>query len=1376
MSILKPDIITAEVRLRSEQALAEIHKLTKDTGHWRTECRNISNELRELEKQGKKNTSEYDNLQKALKQVEAKIRANGRAILEWEGKVHKSYKTTGQLSKEIKKLRRELSNTSRSAEPERYKQLAKQLQAAERAFAEANRSSRGFMTSLLSMDRMAETIKGFFLGIGLVIMQNVVGAFKDAFNIIVDFEKENSRLAGILGTTRDGVKNLEKAARELGATTCYSAAQVTQLQIELAKLGFGEEQILKMESAVLKFAKATGTGLDSAAAFAGAALRIFGKDASETEEVLATFAVATTKTALDFQKLESSLSTVGPVANAFGLSIEDTTALLGQLANAGFDASSAATATRNIILKLCDANGDLAKALGAPVKTADDLAAGLQKLNAQGIDLAAALDLTDKRSVAAFSTFLEGADTLTELRDSITGVVGEFNAMSDTMGDNVAGAMAGLHSASEELILKLGSGLTPAIKGIIKALTSFVQGIGDAIEFIKKNADIIVSLLGIMAYYRAALILQAKLDKEGRKAILGKIAALKAEKLSVDALKSSWQKLNSTMKANLFAIISTLVLAAAAALAVYIRRAGEATSARKALNTAEDTAASNYAKQKANIDALVTAAKNENTALETRLKAVDKLNEIIPGYNANIDRTTGKYRSSTKALNEYLGSLEKKLRYEATQEEYKKLIAEEERLRREKLKAYEREKEERRTNQSAGSAGLPTGSVNYTGAVSEVWDDTGRKARQARAEWEKAKKAREELEDYIEEGLKSGKMTATVEVDVEVKSGPEGNTPGGSIEKTVTEKVEKVRKIIEAATAEAEAEHQARLLDILQKKDSVSETKYVIKTSEEMVRYCGELKTSLDELSKNADNTNTELLSKITEEIGKADANIVKARQEINAAMTKESERGHAERLRAIEAGLEAENLVYQKRLNEREITAGESEILRMRAERGAHSERLAELKRYLGEVEASETMTAEQRRKRIAELERDISSAQSQVLTDTGRWQEKLRELMEDRTSAAGIMSAYDMRRADIEATYREMIKAVGEGTEEAVALEREKNRRTAALDYERLEETYRLEELTGISWAREYDRELAQLENYHRQGMVSEAAFQKRRVQLAMENAHRYFSYFAGLSESAFSEIQAAEIAASDAKFDVLIRQAENAGEETTAIEQEKENKKLEIQKKYADVNFAIRISEIIADTAVAIMQAFAQLGPVGGAVAAALLSATGVAQAAAAKAERDKVRQLEPGSTSSSGSSQGATGSSAPMKRALTGYSEGGYTGDGERLEVAGVVHRGEYVVPKRIMGDARVIDAVGMIEAIRRNRGAVQPPADPRGAGLPGYSDGGPVGSVRIDTGELTAAVEGLKEATRGIRAYVVYKDIERAGREIDRARAPFTRNR
>jgi len=183
---------------------------------------------------------------------------------------------------------------------------------------------------------------------------------RGSVNTIIDFEKQNSKLASILQSTKAGIKDMTDEARRLGATTSYTAAEVTSLQIELAKLGFNKEQIKGMEEAVLRFSLAVDTDLASAASLAGATLRIFGKEATDAESVLATLAIGTTSSALDFSYLATAMSIVGPVANAFGFTVEEVTALLGGLANAGFDASSAATACRNILLNMADSSGKLA--------------------------------------------------------------------------------------------------------------------------------------------------------------------------------------------------------------------------------------------------------------------------------------------------------------------------------------------------------------------------------------------------------------------------------------------------------------------------------------------------------------------------------------------------------------------------------------------------------------------------------------------------------------------------------------------------------------------------------------------------------------------------------------------------------------------------------------------------------------------------------------------------------------------------------------------------------------------------------------------------------------------------------------------------------
>lgn len=317
-------------------------------------------------------------------------------------------------------------------------------------------------------------------------IQKLFGLIKSGIGSIIDFEAANSKLAAILGTTSKNMKDLIADAQRLGATTKYTASEATNLQIELAKLGFSRKEILQSTEAILKFAQATGAELPEAAALAGAALRMFDADTRETERYVSAMAVATTKSALSFSYLQTAMPIVGPVAKAFNFQIEDTLALLGKLADAGFDASMSATATRNILLNLADGSGKLAKALGGPVKTLPELVEGLKKLKEQGVDLNTTLELTDKRSVAAFNAFLTAADKIVPLREQITGVEGELNDMAETMGDNVKGAIAGLSSAWEAFMLSFYNS-----KGVMKnVLDFFAKGIREVASQLRSYSQL----------------------------------------------------------------------------------------------------------------------------------------------------------------------------------------------------------------------------------------------------------------------------------------------------------------------------------------------------------------------------------------------------------------------------------------------------------------------------------------------------------------------------------------------------------------------------------------------------------------------------------------------------------------------------------------------------------------------------------------------------------------------------------------------------------------------------------------------------------------------------------------------------------------------
>lgn len=1444
MAKLNNDKIAVELDLKAQKAQEEIRRLTKATDELRKQNQAYRKEKAALERVEGDHTAEYARLNAAIEANKREIEANNRAMEKARKEIDISRMSAADLGKELKRLKGELNKTSKALYPERYRELENEIRRVEKAHAEATRSTRGFLASLLSLDKIATSIKGFFMGLGMVIMTQVIGAFKQLTNIIQDFERANSKLASVLGTTIDGVSRLTDQAKYLGRTTTATASQVTGLQTELAKLGFTQDVIEKLTPSVLKFAKAVDTDLSSAAAFAGAAMRMFNKDADQAEAVMASFAVATTKSALDFHKLEASLSTVGPVANAFGFSLEETTALLGQLSNAGFDARSAATATRNILLNLADANGDLAKALGGPVTNLDELVNGLNKLNAEGVDLAKALELTDKRSVAAFSTFLNGSDSILALRDSITDCTDDFQQMAATMADNAAGSFAGFQSAVEGLILKFFD-FREALKTLYEWGTDIINWIGEIVDAFSPMGTMIgwaattvgalVSALGTLVgwitklftqtaagrmilngvvaalvAYKVATLLASNATKtfisniaNAIKAIIAKTAAVYSAAKADGAAAVATRLWNAALMANPIILIISLLAMAVAAIMGYNSAMDDATEKTDAWTEASKEAAKQYGEQKGKIQALIMVAENENLSLERRKKAVAELNRIIPNYNAQIDATTGKYKASKQALDAYLISLEKEMRYKANESKMRELVAAAEEAR----DAYDE------AEIAAAKAGRTT--RNWLGFVYP--SDAQKNANSKKSLWKKAeddlqafqgrmKKAIEdgtitppEITEEIETvntGLDNTNKTASEtvtrlkEINTELKRlrkmDPESDEELDRIQKRIKllqeEKKELLGKAkakrtpgtykedsLDQVTAPVDDAHQRRLLEI--NKQDLTETERTIAKNQELIRYCFELNNALETLRANTDSTHTKTLDAITAEQNKLAAQSLTAQKAINTAMVKQDSEDYKQRKTAAEAFYKQQSdLIRASVINDADLQEAANVYL-LDLDRQNHADQLKELQQYYDKVAAADYYTKDEKTKLLQQLGKDIRSVQSQILTDTGKFTELMREATTDTTSKEGITASFDRQRSAMILYYEALKDAEGVSAEEIVALETEKQRRIAALNYQYQEQMWQLQELVGLSWADEYERELAQLENYHRQGLISTKDYEKKKLQLGVTNAKKYFDYYANLSGSMFSAIQDAEIAQSDAKYDVLIQQAKNNGEDTAALEEEKENKKLEIQKKYADVDFAIKISTIIGNTAVAIMQAFAQLGPIGGAIAAAMLTATGVAQVVSAKAERDKIKNMQPSNTAGS---SGTVAAPAKAERVLSGYSDGGYTGDGDRYEVAGVVHRGEYVVPKPIMDNPRVVDAVGTIEAIRRNKilgsGMAAAPSA-------GYADGGytvPAPSLSME--EFTKAVQEFRAATKAIRAYIVYKDIEDAKETMDRARAPFTRNK
>lgn len=177
------------------------------------------------------------------------------------------------------------------------------------------------------------------------------------------------------------------------------------------------------------------------------------------------------------------------------------------------------------------------------------------------------------------------------------------------------------------------------------------------------------------------------------------------------------------------------------------------------------------------------------------------------------------------------------------------------------------------------------------------------------------------------------------------------------------------------------------------------------------------------------------------------------------------------------------------------------------------------------------------------------------------------------------------------------------------------------------------------GFDQQSEYDRQLLQLRQALDNQYITHEEHEKKVQQLKKESFMKQAQYYTDLFSNAVGALQNAEMANVDAKYDAEIKAAEGNTQLQEKLEKKKANEKLKIQKKYADVNFAMQAAQIISNTATSIMKAYSEMGPIAGSVAAALMGVTGAAQLAVANAERQKVKRMTLNGSASGTSSAGS-----------------------------------------------------------------------------------------------------------------------------------------
>lgn len=550
---------------------------------------------------------------------------------------------------------------------------------------------------------------------------------------------------------------------------------------------------------------------------------------------------------------------------------------------------------------------------------------------------------------------------------------------------------------------------------------------------------------------------------------------------------------------------------------------------------------------------------------------------------------------------------------------------------------------------------------------------------------------------------------------------------------------------LKARLENQETAHKYELMEIKAnaEKKGLAEDEYQKLVLESDAKYYNARIGIYDQFVKDYNITN----EKFKEDIkgGRADAKdkLVDISPQVDKNRIDAVKRTRDESLRNLEEWINKEKLALEKRNLSADQTAHELELIDI----AASEIRLTINKDYAKDVKNLEIQNGRTKTEAVREAGDAVVTAETEVIAKRKALAQSMKETNYNVRSQFGLTTreedfAYDQKMfqdllaknvIDYE-TYQKLLTQL-------------------SLQYE--DKTLQLKQQYNIAGTRElYDAEMAELKNKHEQGYLSEEEYEKAKWQMKLKYAIDFGQKITQLTanaSAAVSALMAAETAKLDAEYDVRIAAAEGNKEETERLENEKAQKKLDIEKKYADVQFAIKASDIIANTAVAIMTGYAQLGPIAGSIAAAFLGITGAAQLIAANAEREKVKNMTLGGASSSSGSRGVI---------VAGKEEGGYINvtrsqDGKKFnavydpERRGFVDRPtvivgesgrEWVLSNGGIKNPTIAPVIGLIDEAQRN-GTVESldlNRALRSQRLAGYASGGSLNNRPVSTSPAPAA--------------------------------------
>lgn len=330
-----------------------------------------------------------------------------------------------------------------------------------------------------------------------------------------NFTTSMSKVKALSGATGEEYEQLSKKAREMGASTIYSASESADALGYMALAGWDTSQMVDGLDGVLNLAAASQMDLAQASDIVTDYISAFGMQASDATKVANIFAYAQSKSNMNTEQLADAFKNCAASANAYGWNMEEVTGVLAMFANQGLKGSEAGTALNAMMRDMIAGMKDGKIAIGnTTVEVADangkfrsyvDIVRDIEKATngMSDAEKAAALQQTfTSDSMKGFNLILSaGSGELEKFTNSLGNVDGVAEEMADTMNDNLKGDLAELSSALEEAGLSLAEIFEPALRKCVQAITKLVNafnGLPESAKAVTAGVLGFTSVLGPM--------------------------------------------------------------------------------------------------------------------------------------------------------------------------------------------------------------------------------------------------------------------------------------------------------------------------------------------------------------------------------------------------------------------------------------------------------------------------------------------------------------------------------------------------------------------------------------------------------------------------------------------------------------------------------------------------------------------------------------------------------------------------------------------------------------------------------------------------------------------------------------------------------------